>query len=158
MTASRSLLTLQSDLEDISTMKRLLTAVIQVLTKAPVTDTSPEVRRLFKSQQEIGWINFLEGRISTRWRHCYESWYTPNKNPAPSSWAAKFVSRIWKYSLALWNHRNEVVHGKDLAEREVIKQEEYLETFHLCINNSKKINSWFPCISNPFFLNACSFN
>lgn len=50
------------------------------------------------------------------------------QNPNTILWTAKLIKSIWKYSLLLWNHWNDVVHGKDLAEKELTKQKKYWET------------------------------
>jgi hypothetical protein len=117
---SVSLTALQADLDDIFTTKRLASLMLNIILGTPVADSSPDELTLLQSQKEIGWDNYITGCISIHWKHLYESLYTPHKHPTPNSWAAKFVNRIWKYTLSLWNHRNEVVHGRDSAEQEVI--------------------------------------
>jgi hypothetical protein len=100
-TSSRlvSLLALQSDLDEIFTPKALSKLVLDKLSGKPV-ESSSNMESLLSAQHKIGWEHFLTGHISTQWQSHYSILHTPSKHPKPALWAAKFVSRIWKYSLS----------------------------------------------------------
>jgi hypothetical protein len=76
----------------------------------------------------IGWGNLLRGRITATWlqahdqyhslRHLHDKYSTTHFDPA-------LVRHLWNFSLAIWKHRNDDVHGATAdASKEI--QEKFL--------------------------------
>ena len=61
-------------------------------------------------QQTIGWNHFLQGRISLKWKLVGPSAsFRGDKN----NWAQQIVAKTLNFGLAIWKHRNVLVHGTD---------------------------------------------
>jgi hypothetical protein len=67
---------------------------------------------------ELGWYNFLMGRISTQWKEVQHRYYTNYlwmgkwNNNTGKKWATTtLLQKVWEVSWDLWDHRN-VVHLK----------------------------------------------
>jgi hypothetical protein len=72
---------------------------------------SDDLRDLRHSQSEIGWDQFLHGRISLKWFTVYNKLSSKQKVHS-SVWTAQFIKAIWQYTHSIWNHRNHVVHNQ----------------------------------------------
>ena len=85
--------------------------------------------KLIAEQNEIGWDNFMKGRISNEWitkqqQHLQSKELITTRNNG-TTWATTIISTIWTDWIKLWEMRNEDRHGKDKtaqakAERETI--------------------------------------
>lgn len=88
-----------------------------------------------KEQDEIGYTNFLFGRLSKKWReiqrqHLLHSF--PSKNYSADAWIRRVIARIYRVTQSLWKFRCEFVHGvesvltskreKKALRTEIIKQ------------------------------------
>ena len=62
------------------------------------------------SQTEIGWDNFMCGRISTLWKKTVKS---PSQEWDPDRWATKVTRAGFQVITSLWKQRNTLVHGND---------------------------------------------
>jgi hypothetical protein len=79
----------------------------------------PELKAAYLDQQEIGWFNFLQGRISTRWVIIQADYYQllESKRTA-TTWARRLISHLWELSRKMWLHRNHILHETPNAETE----------------------------------------
>ena len=72
-----------------------------------IREWSNEIQNAYKSQQLIGWAQFLYGRVSKKWTALVD-------DTAPgtgSQWTRKTIRLFWTYGLDLWTLRNSMVHG-----------------------------------------------
>lgn len=60
-------------------------------------------------QDELGWYNFLMGRISLQWREVQQRYYEwlGHRNTG-RKWATALIKKVWEVSWDMWDHRNEV--------------------------------------------------
>ena len=60
-------------------------------------------------QDEIGWENFILGRISTKWVHFQQVHYQNcHSCKMGSAWAAKLIRQLWLVVWKMWQHRNNI--------------------------------------------------
>ena len=78
-------------------------------------------------QSEIGWDQFLKGRITVQWKHIMRV----RRKTAPKTefiakdadvWSAKVSTLMLNYLLQLWTHRNALVHGTTRQERQQVRR------------------------------------
>jgi hypothetical protein len=71
-------------------------------------------------QEKIGWHEFCQGFYHKQWSILQERHYRRNgiRSHALSidRWKIMFSTILVEYSLSCWNHRNEIIHGKEIAE------------------------------------------
>jgi hypothetical protein len=70
------------------------------------------------AQQQIGWGNFIKGRLSKLWRQAYVSArevIVPlnQRLPTGDTWGRDVITILWKYILDTWYCRNSMEHKKD---------------------------------------------
>jgi hypothetical protein len=63
-----------------------------------------------QQQQDIGWLNFLQGRITKN------IWTTIETNPNSTTGITK-IKALWKLASILWRCRNRKKHGKTPQKR-----------------------------------------
>ena len=74
-----------------------------------------------REQEEIGWGNFLCGRLSKKWSEAQNvhnhrlKQLDPDTKTIPTS---SLIKQLWSVRLALWRNRNEKKHGGTQEERE----------------------------------------
>jgi hypothetical protein len=78
---------------------------------------SDELPRLVASalrdQDRIGWSNFMIGRLSDSWTDAQDQWLvqiSTRWKRSSARWAKNTVQGIWDILLAMWLHRNSVLH------------------------------------------------
>jgi hypothetical protein len=72
-----------------------------------------EILQATLAQDRIGWKFFIEGLLSTKWRHAQSRYYKRQSisSISPHQWLSKLLSRLHKLGHALWEHRNQVLHN-----------------------------------------------
>jgi len=77
-------------------------------------------RRAFQSQTEIGWNNFMRGRISSLWLDTIRLSQPAEKIPTgsttsfkPTTWSRALIKSSWELFENLWMTRNGIIHGED---------------------------------------------
>ena len=80
--------------------------------------TDPSVGVAAMIQDEIGWENFLFGRIATEWRRIQAEHYrdTSSKRTV-KRWASGLVLHLLAICHGVWMSRNGVVHARDESGR-----------------------------------------
>ena len=71
---------------------------------------------LLKSQQRIGWFNFLKGYPSKHWcthQDRYSQKMFLKKKPGSDNWLAHVFQYIYQHLYSRWKHRNSQLHGND---------------------------------------------
>jgi len=87
----------------------------------------PHLSALARSQNEIGWLHFLEGKVSTEIRrlqslHLLQS----NTNVTISSWMRQFIAQLLDISHSQWIYRNIAVHHHTRGILRLAKRKEIL--------------------------------
>ena len=86
-----------------------------------------EFRRLVRQQNKIGWEQVFSGRFSKLWARHQHSFYKANKLLKKKRnghlWMVAVTTKIWTEWYKIWEARNGVVHGHDLASKNIIKRE-----------------------------------
>jgi hypothetical protein len=91
-------------------------------TQLPVP-TLPALQIAYLNQQEIGWFNFLQGRISTRWVIMQSDYYQLiNSKRTATTWARRIICHLWELSRNMWLHRNQILHESPNAETEKLSR------------------------------------
>jgi hypothetical protein len=79
----------------------------------------PALKTAYLDQDEIGWFNLLQGRISTYWVTLQTDYYQLiESRRSGTTWARRFISQLWDLSWKMWLHRNHVLHEMPNAETE----------------------------------------
>jgi hypothetical protein len=65
-------------------------------------------------QHQIGWDNFIEGRIGNCWREAHELYLLSTQKQGSSyRWTTQLIQKMWNIAWDLWEHRNGIEHEKD---------------------------------------------
>ena len=65
-----------------------------------------------RTQEKIGWDQFMLGRITKQWANIQEQHYQNTKSRRTGKrWAINLLKEIWNIHWILWNHRNEALHS-----------------------------------------------
>ena len=76
--------------------------------------SSPTIETAAREQDEIGWQNFMEGKISARWRDIQEEHYRDIASRRTARrWAQNLVSSLLEMVHGQWKFRCDVVHERD---------------------------------------------
>jgi hypothetical protein len=79
----------------------------------------PALKTAYLDQDEIGWFNLLQGRMSTYWVTLQSDYYTLiDSRRSGTTWARRLISHLWELSWKMWLHRNHVLHEMPNAETE----------------------------------------
>ena len=83
-----------------------------------------QLQEILRTQSDIGWRNFQLGFWAKEWRGVQTAYAKERgRRSDGNTWDPKAQLVLWKYVLSLWQHRNEVVHGKDYEERRRLRCE-----------------------------------
>ena len=94
------------------------------------TDHAP-IQAAFELQCEIGWDEFLRGRICSQWGTIMQSYYRrmnlpPHRNGM--AWEVRVISSTWQIFFNTWQTRNGLLHGatdnenRQIRERDIDQQ------------------------------------
>ena len=69
----------------------------------------------FQAQNEIGWEQFLVGRIALGWKEFYRTTVEDEEfcDGLVTSFSRNLVNSIWKYTMSVWKSHNDINHGND---------------------------------------------
>jgi hypothetical protein len=88
------------------------------------TEHAP-IQAAFELQCEIGWDEFLRGRIASSWGTIMHSYYRRLNLPAHrngTTWTVRVISSTWDIFLKTWLTRNGLKHGADDTENRQIRE------------------------------------
>ena len=101
-----------------------------------VEGDSEEVTQLIESQNEIGWLHFMKGRLSRKFRDKQDRYFEMINDKRSTKgeellhvkfsgiwWAKGLIKRLIYHSLLLWQIRNNFVHEEDYEEDRRIKKD-----------------------------------
>jgi hypothetical protein len=71
-------------------------------TKQALRRTLPQqgIKKVYKKQSALGWIQLFYGRFSKSWAQAYETLFKKERktpNPSGQKWVAQVTRIIWKY-------------------------------------------------------------
>jgi hypothetical protein len=72
------------------------------------------VHLAYIDQSSIGWGNLPRGRIATAWLRAHDQYYSLrylHDKYSTTHFAPALVRHLWDFSLAIWQHRNDDIHG-----------------------------------------------
>lgn len=82
------------------------------------------IRHAFEHQSEIGWDEFLRGRISNKWGPIIQQYYR-NMNLGArrncTTWEVQTIHATWHIFLNTWQARNNLLHGANDTENKAIR-------------------------------------
>ena len=95
---------------------------------------------LVASQNNIGWDNFLKGRLSTHWaehqeQHLRNTDEVTNKRNG-TTWTTNLAATLLDQWYRLWKQRNEDKHGKEWKERLAAKYDQIRRKVTLLYENA----------------------
>lgn len=98
--------------------------------------------RTLDNQIEIGWDNFLRGRISRGWRTIQDEYYKSEGLTGAHSgikWASTLIGTILEISLDLWELQNNILHGFDYNHSQFIKKNNVTQFRHICEHHKGEV-------------------
>lgn len=114
--------------------------------RAPTTGSlcSPDVILTVAYHEQyhtLGWFQCSLGRITTKWQQAVSKYYRrDNKTLDAAYWASLFITALWKYTKALWQHRNETIHGaitEESAQLIIVKLWEKISLHFTAFNDNE---------------------
>lgn len=80
-----------------------------------VPSLTPTLNTAVAAQDEIGWQNFFEGRVSIYWAETQEIYLQSiGSKKSGTKWMARLIKEIWiTVALTQWKHRCGILHGHD---------------------------------------------
>jgi len=82
------------------------------------------IKNAFHRQTEIGWDEFLRGRISMHWGQLVNKYYQQmnlGDRRNQCVWETQIIRSTWRIFFDTWQARNELLHGADKTENQQIK-------------------------------------
>jgi len=82
------------------------------------------IQETFQKQSEIGWDEFLRGRISSDWGELVQTYYQQmnlGDRRNKMTWETQIIRTTWRIFFDTWQIRNELLHGADKSENQQIK-------------------------------------
>jgi hypothetical protein len=81
---------------------------------------------LCREQAKIGWRQFFSGRFSEEWAYLQDDYLYINKKHQGrddgNNWTTAVICECWKNWYSLWEMRNLVIHGRNVAEVNQLKR------------------------------------
>jgi hypothetical protein len=70
----------------------------------------------YHEQSDIGWFNFLQGRISNYWVYIQSAYYEHlDSRRTGHTWAKNLIQHLWTISWNMWQNRNYILHNVHTA-------------------------------------------
>ena len=70
------------------------------------------LRAALQGQEEIGWVNFVLGRWSTKWLIVQQNHFDNiNSKCNVHRWVSAIIHKLMMITWDLWDFRNSVIHG-----------------------------------------------
>ena len=83
------------------------------------------IRDASLEQDQIGWFNAIEGRLSIKWKKAQDIYHKsiPNCTQKSTIWAKKKTMAIYKIPFQMWLHRNNVLYDQQMTSTSAKKRE-----------------------------------
>ena len=87
------------------------------------------ILKALNHQQDIGWDQFIRGRISIEWGHIINEFMSTSdkKDFKAETWGANLLSINWKYIIKIWAVRCDDIHGRTNNEANIINKQKMIE-------------------------------
>ena len=76
---------------------------------------------LITAQNSIGWGQLFRGRVSNLWVYHHDQYVSEQKltdvKNSGSIWMKQVILQLWDHLFALWENRNQLIHGSDSSNR-----------------------------------------
>jgi hypothetical protein len=95
--------------------------ITQALKALPMSNVLRKIlSTAITGQERIGWNFALRGYLSSAWieAQMYEN-PKSNKMGLQTQWLPSIISQLWKFYLAMWEARNEILHGRDTTNTNI---------------------------------------
>jgi hypothetical protein len=96
-----------------------------------IPGASDLLRRACHDQEEIGWDQWVKGRLARSWGAVYEHDLARIdhglRHPTPDRWLKKIIKMTFEFVLLCWTSRNEIEHGTD--QDSIKKRRNWLQRF-----------------------------
>ena len=80
---------------------------------------SPAVQAALDKQDQVGWWNFLMGRVITNFAEIQTQHFQAlGWRRTGRTWLSALIRQLWDISFTMWEHRNQVLHG-DMTPRKL---------------------------------------
>jgi hypothetical protein len=82
--------------------------------EVPNTTHSHTITVCITTQQNMGWISFFEGFISSEWQTTQQNYYIAvGSRRSGKRWQQLLMLHLWTIAAKLWEQRNEAKHDRD---------------------------------------------
>ncbi len=88
-------------------------------TRGSVKPLDTLLTQAFNDQCDIGWEQFLRGRISIYWRRAYGQSFQNSRHPGrhtDKAWSSALIKLLLMYSRLVWKYRNGIIYGHNKIE------------------------------------------
>ena len=79
-------------------------------------------------QTKLGWLHFLGGRVSQKWRALYCKIQTGTASQKSLLWTKNLILLLWNLSLDIWKYCNDKIHGRTNQEQPEIEKNQLVNT------------------------------
>lgn len=98
----------------ISTLSHLRNTTSITRLPYPCVLTNPAYYETFRDQGRIGWKQFTEGLLSSKWSLLQQEHYQQiGQRRSGITWATKLIVQLWEVNCRIWTFRNEALHSHD---------------------------------------------
>jgi len=125
-----ALLRLKTHLETNQTAPALIQDIIHGLTAWGKAEPGAQTDGPSVAQNLLGWQAMLEGLISVEWREAQAKYLEATKSRrSPARWTASLIVKLWEVAWDMWEHRNGILHNKEMGRRRQILRQEIAHEF-----------------------------
>jgi hypothetical protein len=95
------------------------------------------LKRAIYEQDDIGWENFIMGRISQRFAVFQHNHFRhTGKKSYGRVWATRLITQLWELPWGMWEHRNDILHnGTTRQQKEELDQLRQQVRAQFCLGN-----------------------
>ena len=113
----QALESLNKSMAELDTHPQIMEAWMALLNGKPINwNWSPETQVLYRSQKQLGLVPSSSGFVVKGWKKLQEAWVLQQHTRwkwSESKWSSNFANVIKAFGLAMWDHRNEILHSPD---------------------------------------------
>jgi hypothetical protein len=88
-----------------------------------------EYNTVLHEQRTIGWSQFFQGRVSSKWAQLQQEYYKgfpPIKGRDGTSWTHNILCHVFSQWFLLWDARNSDHHSRDTASQNLARRDQAL--------------------------------
>lgn len=112
------LVSLDQWLDDANTEPTLHAAILAGLRALKNPRLQPDRNDISEKQQQIGWVQFFEGKLHIDWSKQQQQYFTEsNSRRSGQRWCSQLIQALWAMRRRLWKQRNDREHDSDSVTR-----------------------------------------